>query len=467
MAERRRLYPLHGGDMTAATGQIAGIATRFPIRRRWMAATILMGLGTLGLFGVIGVLFVEGVGIWGINMPNAWGMAIMNYVWWIGIGNAGTMISALLLLLGRPWRNSLNRLAETMTVLAVACAGLFPILHLGRPGFVAYVFPYPNTMDLWPQWRSPLFWDVTAVFTYLLVSLIFWYVGLLPDLAMMRDRARTRGWQVFYGVLALGWRNSARHWDRWWSTYRGCAILAVPLVVAVHSGVGMLFAQGPQAGWHTTLFPPFFVLGALYSGFATVAMLAVAVRATFGLQALITRRHLDILGKLLLATALTTAYGYVIEAFTQWWSNDPFERNTLMERLTGEYAWLWWTTITCNLVLIQLLWFRPFRCRPPLLFAMGLVGVVGMWFERYMLVTTTLYKPFLASADGTYIPTLWEWLILAGTISLFLFGYLLFVRLLPVISGFEAKETIAEEARAAGETVGPAGPAIHAGRAAR
>ncbi|SOD88930.1 NrfD/PsrC family molybdoenzyme membrane anchor subunit [Caenispirillum bisanense] len=460
MAERLepRLYPYHGGDLPEAQAQIAAIPTAFPHRWRWWWMTIAAAAATVMLLIAIGATFSEGIGLWGNNAPNYWGMAIMNYVWWIGIGNAGTMISALLLLLGRGWRNSLNRMAETMTVFAVACAGLFPIIHLGRPGFVMYVFPYPNTQDLWPQFRSPLFMDVTAVFSYLLVSVIFWYVGLLPDLAAMRDRAPTRRWQVFYGLLALGWRNSARHWDTWWNVYKGCAILAVPLVISVHSGVGLLFAMGPQAGWHTTLFPPFFVIGALYSGFAVVAMLATTLRHAFGLHALVTERHLDILGKVLLATALMTGYGYVMEAFTQWWSGDPFERNTLMDRFVGEYAWLWWTTIVCNLVLIQLLWFKPFRVRPVLLFAMGVVGTVGMWFERYMLLITTTYRPFISAEDGPYVATAWEWMILGGTIGLFLFGYLLFVRLLPMISGFEAKETIAEMARKRGETVGAAGP---------
>lgn len=460
MAERLkpRLYPLHGGDLGAAEAQIAAIPQRFPLRKRWWIAVAGTAFLTLVLLGAVGATFAEGIGLWGNNAPNYWGMAIMNYVWWIGIGNAGTMISALLLLLGQGWRNSLNRMAETMTVFAVICAGIFPIIHLGRPGFVLYMFPYPNTMGLWPQFRSPLFMDVTAVFVYLLVSLMFWYVGMIPDFASLRDRARSRMQAVVYGVLALGWRNSARHWLHWWSAYKGCALLAVPLVISVHSGVALLFAMGPQAGWHTTVFPAFFVIGALYSGFAVVAMLAVALRSVFHLDALITTRHLDVLGKVLLATALMTSYGYVMEAFTMWWSGNPAEVSTLLDRFTGEYAWAWWSTIACNLVIIQLLWFRAFRVTPALLFLMGLVGTVGMWLERFMLVVTALYRPFIPAADGFYTPTYVEWLILAGTLGLFGLLYLLFIRFLPLLSGFEVKETLAEMARKRGEAVGPAGP---------
>lgn len=457
MAERT--YPaFRGGDLPAVTAQIARIPVDFAIRKRWWLciglALMLMGYGTVAVI----VLFDRGVGVWGNDQTVLWGMAIMNYVWWIGIGNAGTMISALFLLLNQRWRNSLNRFAETMTVLAVACAGLYPILHLGRPGFVLYMLPYPNTLGLWPQFRSALFWDVTAVITYLLASLVFWYVGMLPDFAALRDRLRPRRWKVFYGLLALGWRGAGRHWERWWHAYKGAAILAVPLVISVHSGVGLLFASGPQAGWHSTVYPPFFVMGALYSGFGTVILLAVLLRHVFRLDALVTERHLDVLGKLLLATGLMTGYGYVMESYTMWVSGHPAEVQTLMERFTGRYAWTFWITIGCNLILINLLWFRTVRRHPLLLSAMGLVALVGMWFERYMLVLTTLYKPYADAMDARYVPTVWDWGVFAGTVGIFLFGFLLFVRFLPIVSTFEVREAIAEESRGSEERIGEARP---------
>src|ERR1051325_2225675 len=427
------------------TDQLAGIPLHFPTRRTWLIALFLSSL-LLGLLFVSAiVLFGQGVGIWGLNIPVNGAFAIHNYVWWLGIGHAGTLISALLLLLGRDWRNSLNRLAETMALFAVVCAGIYPILHLGRPWFVYWMFPYPATMGVWPQFRSPLEWDVCAVLAYLTVSIVFWYIGLVPDLAAARDRARRRGWQVFFGVLSLGWRGSAAHWMRWHQAYRLLAALAVPLVVSVHSEVSLLFAAGTIPGWHSTIFPPYFVLGAAFSGFAVVAMIAISLRALFSLNNLVTDDHLDILGQVLLATGLMTAYGYVFEVFDGLYSGGPHEIQTLKDRLTGEYAWSYWGAVVFNFVALQPLWWRTVRSSPGLLFAISTSVAVGMWLERYMILVTSLYRDFLVSSWGYYTPTFWDWATYAGTIGLFLFPFLIVVRVLPVISIFEIKEVLHEE----------------------
>jgi molybdopterin-containing oxidoreductase family membrane subunit len=430
------------GDVT---DQLAGIPLHFPARRRWLIA-LAVSSALLGLLFVSSVvLFSRGVGIWGLNIPVNWAFAIHNYVWWLGIGHAGTLISALLLLLGRDWRNSLNRFAETMTLFAVVCASIYPILHLGRPWFFYWMFPYPATMAVWPQFRSPLEWDIWAVLTYLTVSVVFWYIGLIPDLAAARDRARRRRWQVFFGVLSLGWRGSAMHWLRWNQAYRLLAALAVPLVVSVHSEVSLLFAAGTIPGWHSTIFPPYFVLGAAFSGFAVVAMIAIALRALFNLRNLVTDTHLDILGKVLLATGLMTAYGYVFEAFDALYSADTHEVQTVLDRLTGTYWWSYWGAILFNFVVLQPLWWRPVRRDPRLLFAIATSVVIGMWLERYMILVTGLYRDFLVSSWGIYHATAWDWSIWLGTIGLFLVPFLLIIRLLPVISIFETKEILHRE----------------------
>jgi molybdopterin-containing oxidoreductase family membrane subunit len=432
------------------TDQLAGIPLHFPTRRIWLialgASSALLGL----LFISATVLFTQGVGVWGLNIPVNWAFAIHNYVWWLGIGHAGTLISALLLLLGREWRNSLNRFAETMTLFAVVCAGMYPILHLGRPWFFYWMFPYPATMDVWPQFRSPLEWDIWAVLTYLTVSLVFWYIGLVPDLAAARDRARRRGWQIFFGVLSLGWRGSAKHWSRWSQTYRLMAGLAVPLVVSVHSEVSLLFAAGQIPGWHSTIFPPYFVLGAAFSGFAVVAMIAIALRSLFSLHNLVTDDHLDVLGKVLLACGLMTAYGYVFEVFDALYSSEPHELQTLQDRFFGEYWWTYWGAVTFNFVVLQPLWWRAVRRSAWMLFAISTSVAVGMWLERYMILVTSLYRDFLVSSWGVYHPTFWDWATYAGTIGLFFVPFLLLIRLLPVISIFETKEVLHEEKKELG-----------------
>ncbi|MGF7163335.1 molybdopterin-containing oxidoreductase family membrane subunit [Rhodoligotrophos appendicifer] len=429
----------------AVTDEITRLPLAYPDPRGWW---ICFGLSLclLLLFAVsAGVLFWYGVGMWGNNIPVNWGLAISNYIWFLGIGHAGTLISALLLLLNAHWRNSLNRFAEAMTLFAVICAGLYPILHLGRPWRFYWMAPYPNTMDIWPQFKSPLTWDFFAVLTYLIVSVLFWYIGIVPDLAATRDRARKRWQQVFYGLFSLGWRGSARHWARWRQSYRLTAAIAVPLVVSVHSEISLLFAAGPIPGWNSTVFPPYFVLGAAFSGFAIVSMIAVILRDVLHLRDLVTPRHLDLLGKLLLATGLMTAYGYFAEVFDGLYAGGKQELGTLSDRMTGVYAWSYWGAIIANFVPLQLLWWRWARTAPLVLFLIGVSVAIGMWFERYMLLVTSLYRDYLVSSWGEYHASFWEWSLFAGMIGVFLVPFLLFVRFLPVISSFEVKEAFFEE----------------------
>lgn len=439
-----------GGQGGDAPGKVTALPLSFPEPRAWWIC-FGFSLCLLALFLVsAGVLFTFGVGVWGNNIPVNWGLAISNYIWFLGIGHAGTLISALLLLWGAHWRNSLNRFAEAMTLFAVICAGLYPILHLGRPWLFYWMAPYPSTMTVWPQFKSPLTWDFFAVLTYLTVSVLFWYIGIVPDLAAVRDRARRRGPQVLYGLAALGWRGDARHWFRWQQAYRLTAAIAVPLVVSVHSEISLLFAAGPIPGWASTVFPPYFVLGAAFSGFAVVAMIAVVLRHALGLSALVTPRHLDLVGQLLLACGLMTAYGYFAEVFTALYSGDPWELTTLHERLAGATAWSYWGAVLLNFVPLQLLWFKGLRRNPWSLGLVGLSVAVGMWFERYMLLVSTLSRDWLVSSWGAYHPSLWEWTLFAGMIGVFLVPFLLFVRFLPVISAFEIREARFEEEKGRG-----------------
>ncbi|MDB5329493.1 MAG: Polysulfide reductase, NrfD, partial [Phycisphaerales bacterium] len=368
--------------------------------------------------------------------------AIVNFVWWIGIGHAGTFISAMLLLMRQHWRTSINRFAEAMTLFAVMCAGLFPLLHLGRIWRFYYLFPYPNPMQLWPQFRSPLVWDVFAVSTYFTVSLLFWYLGLVPDLATLRDRARNRAVRMIYGIFALGWRGSARHWRRYQSAYLLLGGLAAPLVVSVHSIVGMDFAAAIVPGWHTTIFPPYFVAGAIFSGFAMVLTLAIPIRWAFGLQDFITIRHIDNCGKLLLVTGLIVGYGYSAELFMGWYSGDVFESYMNLNRALGPYRWAYWTLILCNVLTPQFLWIRAVRQSVPLMFVIALVVQIGMWMERFVIVITSLHRDYMPSAWGMYAPTFWDYATLAGTIGLFFTGFLLFAKFLPVISISEMRELV-------------------------
>jgi Ni/Fe-hydrogenase subunit HybB-like protein len=389
-------------------------------------------------------LFIKGVGIWGVNVPVAWGFAIVNFVWWIGIGHAGTLISAILLLLHQKWRQSINRFAEAMTLFAVACAGMFPILHLGRPWLFYWLLPYPNTMQMWPQFRSPLIWDVFAVSTYATVSALFWFVGLIPDLATLRDRSRSAFGRTVYGVLAMGWRGSARHWARYESMYLLLAGLATPLVVSVHTVVSFDFAIAILPGWHTTIFPPYFVAGAIYSGFAMVLTLAIPIRAAYGLQDFITARHLENMAKIMLATGLVVAYGYSMEAFMAWYSGNVYERFMYWNRMTGPYWPAFWALIATNIVIPQSLWLKRVRRSVPLLFLVSLVVNTGMWLERFVIVVTSLHRDFLPSSWGMYYPTMWDWFTYIGTLGLFTTLLFLFLRFLPMISIFEMRGLLPE-----------------------
>ena len=409
--------------------------------------TVGFGIGfllTILLLFAIGVLFFRGVGIWGVNAPVGWGFAIVNFVWWIGIGHAGTLISAILLLLRQEWRTSINRFAEAMTLFAVAQAGMYPILHLGRPWLAYWLFPYPNTMALWPQWRSPLIWDVFAVSTYATVSLLFWYVGLIPDLATLRDRARRKFAQITYGMLAMGWRGSAMHWHRYDIAYLLLAGIATPLVVSVHTVVSFDFAIGIVPGWHSTIFPPYFVAGAIYGGFAMVLTIAIPLRAVYRLEDFVTLRHLQNMAKILLATGLIVGYGYMIEIFMAWYSGSPYEKFTVINRMTGPYWPIFWGLMLCNIVTPQFLWWKSVRSSPLVLWIIAVIVNVGMWLERFLIVVTSLHRDFLPSAWGMYYPTGYDWATYIGTIGFFAALFFLFIRFLPMISIFEMRTLVPE-----------------------
>lgn len=394
------------------------------------------------LVGALSYLLLRGVGIWGINIPVGWGFAIINLVWWIGIGHAGTLISAILLLFRQAWRTSINRFAEAMTLFAVACAGIFPLIHVGRPWLAYWLLPYPNTMALWPQTRSPLDWDVFAISTYASVSALFWYVGLIPDVATLRDRTKNRWLQLIYGFLAMGWRGSAVHWSRYETTYLLLAGLATPLVLSVHTVISFDFAMSIIPGWHATIFPPYFVAGAIYAGFAMVLILAIPLRKIYGLEDFITMRHLRNMAKIMLATGLIVVYGYAMEAFMAWYSANQYEQYMIWNRMTGPYAPYYWTLIFCNLVVPQLLWFERFQNSVPWLFAISVVVSIGMWLERFVIVVTSLHRDFLPSSWGMYYPTVWDWATFIGTLGLFFTLIFIFVRVLPAISIFEMRTLV-------------------------
>jgi molybdopterin-containing oxidoreductase family membrane subunit len=440
--------PVLAGDPSAGsiTDRIAGIVLDRPTHWGWIVGATIAGVLSVVFLFTITVLVLRGVGIFGIDEPVAWAFAITNFVWWVGIGHAGTFISAFLLLLRQRWRTSINRFAEAMTIFAVAMAGLMPILHLGRPWFFYWLMPYPNIMNLWPQWRSPLVWDIFAIGTYVIVSILFWYMGMLPDLATLRDRARRPGARMAYGLFALGWRGDARHWARYDTSYLLMAGLATPLVISVHSVVSLDFAIGNTPGFHSTIFPPYFVAGALFSGFAMALVLCVPMRAVFKLQDFITARHLDNIAKLMLVCALLVAYSYGTEIFTAFYSADTFEVYATTNRFSGPYAPLYYAVLICNSLVPQALWSASVRSSPTALFIIGLVVLVGMWLERFMIIVTSLHRDFLPSAWGMFYPTVWDWGLLAGSIGAFMLLFLLFVRFLPAISMSELRKLAAGEA---------------------
>jgi molybdopterin-containing oxidoreductase family membrane subunit len=431
-----------GHTFASVTDKISAIVLTRPTPRAWF---LIFGAGftlVMMLFAAIAWLFIRGVGVWGIDIPVAWGFAIVNFVWWIGIGHAGTLISAILLLLHQSWRTSINRFAEAMTLFAVACAGMFPLLHLGRPWFFYWLFPYPATMGVWPQFRSPLVWDVFAVSTYATVSFLFWFTGLLPDLATMRDRAKSKFVKVIYGFFAMGWRGSAIHWKRYEMAYLLLAGLATPLVISVHTVVSFDFTVAIEPGWHSTIFPPYFVAGAIFSGFAMVLTLAIPIRKMYGLEDFITLRHLDNMAKVMLATGLIVAYGYMMETFMAWYSGNRFEEFSVQNRMFGPYRAVFWGVMLCNILAPQFIWNRRVRANALALWIVAMFVNVGMWLERYMIVVVSLHRDFMPSAWGTYAGTRWDYMTFFGSIGLFVSLMFLFIRVLPMISISELRDLV-------------------------
>lgn len=403
---------------------------------------VLLALG-LSLLGVLGVsvvyLIYKGTGIWGLNNPVAWGWAIINFVWWVGIGHAGTLISAILFLFRQNWRTSINRAAEAMTIFAVICALVFPGIHVGRIWLAYWLLPLPNQMAMWPNFRSPLLWDVFAVSTYFTVSLLFWYTGLIPDLATMRDRSKTKLRKMLYGAFAVGWRGSNRHWQNYERAYLLLAALSTPLVLSVHTIVSFDFAVSQLPGWHTTIFPPYFVAGAIFSGFAMVLTLMIPVRKLFKLEHIITIRHLENTAKIILLTGTIVGYAYAMEFFIAWYGGNSYESYAFINRMFGPYAWAYWTMIACNVITPQIFWFGKLRTNITVLFIASIFVNIGMWFERFVIVVTSLHRDFLPSSWDYFSPTFWDISTYIGTFGLFTTLFMLFLRFLPVIAIAEVK----------------------------
>jgi molybdopterin-containing oxidoreductase family membrane subunit len=412
--------------------------------RSWYIA-LAISFSMMSMLGVmIGYLIFTGVGVWGNNNPVAWGYPIVNFVFWVGIGHAGTLISAILFLFRQKWRTAINRFAEAMTIFAVICAGTFPGIHIGRAWLAYWLFPIPNQMDMWPQFRSPLLWDVFAVGTYFTVSLLFWYLGMIPDLATMRDRANSKVKAIAYGIASLGWRGSMRHWHRYERAYLLLAALATPLVLSVHSVVSFDFAVSQLPGWHTTIFPPYFVAGAIFSGFAMVMTLAIPARELWGLKNFITTRHLENMCKVVLLTGSMVGYAYSMEFFIAWYSGEIYESFTFINRAFGPYGWAYWIMVSCNVITPQIFWFKKARTNIVIIFTASLLVNVGMWFERFVIVVTSLANDFLPSSWGMYEPTYVDVLTFLGSFGLFMTFFLLFIRYLPVLAIAELKAIMPE-----------------------
>jgi Ni/Fe-hydrogenase subunit HybB-like protein len=440
----RRAPLITGGQDYRSITEIVARPTETKPPRGWYlvfgVASLLLGL----LLVSIGYLFYEGIGIWGLNNPVAWGFAIVNFVFWVGIGHAGTLISAILFLFRQKWRTSINRAAEAMTIFAVVCALMFPTIHVGRVWIIYYVLPLPNQMGTWPQFRSPLVWDVFAVSIYGTVSILFWYVGLIPDLGTMRDRAKTRLRAMVYGVLALGWRGSTRHWQHYERAYLLLAALATPLVLSVHSVVSFDFATSQLPGWHTTIFPPYFVAGAIFSGFAMVITLMVICRKAFGLENILTIRHFENMAKIILLTGMMVGYAYGIEYFISWYGGNPYESFAFVNRAFGDYAWAYWIMMSCNVLSPQIFWFKWARRNLLVLFVVSIFVNIGMWFERFVIVATSLHHDFLPSSWDYYTPTFWDIATFLGSFGLFFFLFSLFVRFVPMVAMAEVKGVLPE-----------------------
>jgi Ni/Fe-hydrogenase subunit HybB-like protein len=442
-ADYRVEQPLVEGRPSAAAIEavIAAPLDQFPPRGWWIALSVTLTMLTIGAI-CVGITVYKGLGVWGVNQPVGWGFDIVNFVFWVGIGHAGTLISAILFLLRQKWRTGIARFAEAMTIFAVMCAGIFPLLHTGRPWLPLYLTPYPNQHGLWVNFTSPLLWDVFAVSTYFTVSAVFWYLGLIPDLATLRDRTVAPVKKVIYSALSLGWRHSNRHWQHYERAYLILAGFATPLVLSVHTIVSFDFAVAVIPGWHTTIFPPYFVAGAVFSGFAMVQNVLVVVRKLFGLTHIITLDHLEKMNKVMILTGSIVGYAYAMEFFIAWYSGSEFEQFVFLNRALGPYAWAYWTMISCNVIFPQLFWFKKIRRSIPLMFVIGVFVNVGMWFERFVIVVTSLHRDFLPSSWGMYVPTLYDAGILLGSFGLFFTLILLFIRTLPVVSISEVKAVV-------------------------
>ena len=442
--EERAPLVLGGHDFHQITEQVAAVIERKTLKAWWVVFFIALNL--LGLYGIsVAWLVWEGTGVWGLQNPVFWGWAIVNFVWWVGIGHAGTLISAILYLFRQKWRTGINRTAEAMTLFAVACALSFPTIHVGRIWLLYWVFPIPNQMSAWPNFRSPLLWDVFAVSIYGSVSLLFWYTGLLPDLATMRDRTRDGIGRLLYGFFALGWRGSNRHWHNYEVAYLILAAISAPLVLSVHSIVSFDFAVSQLPGWHTTIFPPYFVAGAVFSGFAMVLTLMIPSRKLFGLEDLITMRHLENMAKIITLTGSIVGYAYGMEFFIAWYGANEYESFAFINRMFGPYAWAYWTMITCNVISPQIFWFKKARTSLTVLFIVSIFVNIGMWFERFVIVVSSLSADFLPSAWGYYSPTFWDVSAFLGSFGLFFTLFALFVRFLPMVALAEVK-AVTEEA---------------------
>ncbi|MCD8481874.1 MAG: polysulfide reductase NrfD [Verrucomicrobia bacterium] len=469
----RRPIVENNRDFAWITDKVCGIAEGKTPRWWWIAFIMSCMIASFTLFGLI-YLVSTGVGVWGLRSPIMWGWAIVNFVFWIGIGHAGTLISAILCLLKQKWRTSINRAAEAMTIFAVACAGIFPLFHVGRVWFAWWLFPIPNHNAIWPNFRSPLEWDVFAVSTYGTVSLLFWYMGMIPDLATMRDRtrmvfekryaeAKTKTAQAFerffftfrqyfYGILAMGWRGSNRHWSNYEMAYLLLAGLSTPLVLSVHTVVSFDFAVSHLPGWHATIFPPYFVAGAIFSGFGMVLTLMLPLRALFGLQDLITQYHIDCMCKICLATGTMVGYAYAAEFFIAWYGANAFEGFAFVNRAFGQYAWAYWIMITCNVISPQFFWTRWGRENLWFVWILSIFINIGMWFERFVITVTSLANDFLPANWDYYSPTAVDIFTFFGTFGLFSVLFLLFIRFLPLLAFAEIKSVTKQaDAHAHGE----------------
>ena len=431
------------GNLTMAEldNAIARPMDERPGKKYFIALAFTTSLLLLGIIGV-SLTFYYGIGEWGNNQPVAWGWGITNFVFWVGIAHAGTLISAILYLLRQKWRTGISRFAEAMTIFAVICAGIFPIIHTGRPWLAGYLLPYPNSHHLWPNFISPLIWDVFAVSTYFIVSLMFWYTGLIPDFAVLRDRATSKIKKTVYSLFSLGWKFSNRDWRHYEKTYMILAGLATPLVLSVHSVVSFDFAAAILPGWHSTIFPPYFVAGAIFSGFAMVVTALIFMRKVFNLENVITMDHLDKMNKIILLTGSMVGYAYLMEFFISWYSGIPTEQYQAINRAFGEYAWGYWIMVTCNSIFPQLFWFRKFRRSIPVMFFVVIMVNVGMWMERFVIIASSLHRDFLPSSWGYFRPTLVDFSILIGSFGLFFTLVLLFSRTLPVVTMSEIKAVV-------------------------